>query len=98
MAVGATVPSIVRMIVSEGLLISGVGLAVGLCLSLAISAKPIVRNQRGRPVDTGSRRQRSAAGDQPGESHSIHPRSQDQPRDSTSLKLTSRDNRYEETY
>ena len=37
MAVGATVPSIVRMIVSEGLLISGVGLAVGLCLSLALS-------------------------------------------------------------
>jgi ABC-type antimicrobial peptide transport system permease subunit len=37
MALGATVPSIVRMIVSEGLLISGAGLVVGLCLSLALS-------------------------------------------------------------
>jgi putative ABC transport system permease protein len=37
MALGATVASIVRMIVSEGLLISGMGLLVGLCLSLALS-------------------------------------------------------------
>lgn len=37
MALGATVSSIIRMIVSEGLLISGVGLLVGLCLSLALS-------------------------------------------------------------
>lgn len=37
MALGATVYSIVRMIVLEGLLISGVGLLIGLCLSLALS-------------------------------------------------------------
>ena len=37
MALGATAPSIIRMIVSEGLVISGVGLVVGLGLSLALS-------------------------------------------------------------
>ena len=37
MALGATVYSIVRMIVLEGLLISGVGLLIGLCLSLVLS-------------------------------------------------------------
>jgi putative ABC transport system permease protein len=37
MALGASVPSIVRMIVAEGLLISGVGLVIGLGLSLALS-------------------------------------------------------------
>ncbi len=37
MALGATVPSVVRMILTEGLLISGAGLVIGLCLSLSVS-------------------------------------------------------------
>ena len=37
MALGASAPSIVRMIVTEGLLISGVGMVIGLGLSLTLS-------------------------------------------------------------
>jgi putative ABC transport system permease protein len=43
MALGATVPSVVRMILTEGLLVSGAGLVVGLCMSLGVS--PVLQSQ-----------------------------------------------------
>ncbi|MFT5326182.1 MAG: hypothetical protein ACI8P0_004057 [Planctomycetaceae bacterium] len=66
--------------------------------AIAVSAEPVVRHQRSGSSDARRGGVRLAAGDQPGEPDPVDPWCDDQPRDRTSLKLTARAGRYEETY
>ncbi|MGZ0172158.1 MAG: FtsX-like permease family protein [Planctomycetales bacterium] len=82
MALGASAPSIVRMIVTEELLISGVGLGLSLTLSRVLQSQLYGINANDPATLV------AAAGNQPSEPHSVDSRSNDQPGDGTLFKLT----------